>query len=42
VSFDDVIMGVSAIGKLPGASPSQVERVLDMTLDGLRYGAPNG
>ena len=42
VSFDDVIMGVSAIGKLPGASPSQVERVLDVTLDGLRYGAPNG
>lgn len=41
VSLDDVLMTVSAIGKLPGAEPSQIERVLAVTLDGLRYGAPN-
>ena len=41
VSLDDVMMSVSAIGKLPGAGPAPVERVLDVTLDGLRYGAPN-
>jgi len=41
VSLDDVLMTVSAIGKLPGVEPVQVERVLDLTLDGLRYGARN-
>jgi AcrR family transcriptional regulator len=41
VTFEEVMMSVSAIGKLPGAEPSQIARVLDVTLDGLRYGAPN-
>ena len=41
VSLDDVLMTVSAIGKLPGVEPVQVERLLDLTLDGLRYGARN-
>ena len=41
VGLDDVLMTVSAIGKLPGAEPSQIDRVLAVTLDGLRYGAPN-
>ncbi|HEY7967719.1 MAG TPA: TetR/AcrR family transcriptional regulator [Solirubrobacteraceae bacterium] len=37
--FDEVIQMVAGITKMPSASPQQIERVLDMALDGLRYGA---
>jgi AcrR family transcriptional regulator len=38
--FDEVIQMVAGITKIPSATPEQIERVLDMALDGLRYGAP--
>jgi AcrR family transcriptional regulator len=38
-SFDEVIQMVSGIAKIPASDPAQVERILDMALDGLRYGA---
>ena len=38
--FDEVIQMVAGITKMPSANPEQIERVLDMALDGLRYGAP--
>ena len=37
--FDEVIQMVAGITKMPGASSEQIERILDMALDGLRYGA---
>ncbi|HEX4035517.1 MAG TPA: helix-turn-helix domain-containing protein [Solirubrobacteraceae bacterium] len=37
--FDEVIQMVAGITKMPSASPEQIGRVLDMALDGLRYGA---
>jgi AcrR family transcriptional regulator len=39
-SFDDVIQMVGGIAKIPSASPEQVERILDVALDGLRYRTP--
>ena len=40
-SFDEVIQMVSGISKIPAAEPGQVERILDVALDGLRYRARN-
>jgi AcrR family transcriptional regulator len=37
--FDEVIQMVAGITKMPSASAEQIGRVLDMALDGLRYGA---
>jgi AcrR family transcriptional regulator len=36
-TFEDVLAMVGSIGKNPTASPEQVERILDIALDGLRY-----
>jgi AcrR family transcriptional regulator len=36
VEIEDVVRMVGAIAKMPAASPEQVERVLDLALDGLR------
>jgi AcrR family transcriptional regulator len=41
VGFDDVIQMASGIAKMPGAAPDQVERILDVALDGLRSRAPD-
>jgi AcrR family transcriptional regulator len=41
-SFDEVIQMVSGIAKISTAAPEQVERILDIALDGLRYRAPDG
>lgn len=38
----DVIQMVGAVAKIPAAEPGQVERILDVALDGLRYRAPAG
>lgn len=35
-TIDDVIRMVGAIAKMPAAEPSEIERVLDIALDGLR------
>jgi AcrR family transcriptional regulator len=37
VSFEDVIQMVGGIGKNPATPPDQVERILDIAIDGLRY-----
>ena len=37
VDFNDVIQMVGGIGKNPATPPEQVERILDIALDGLRY-----
>ncbi len=37
VDFSDVLQMVAAISKNPAASPSQIERILRVALDGLRY-----
>jgi AcrR family transcriptional regulator len=37
LSFDDVVRLVAGIAKVPGAEPEQIERILDVALDGLRY-----
>ena len=37
--FHQVIQMVSGIAKIPSASPEQVLAILDVALDGLRYGA---
>jgi AcrR family transcriptional regulator len=39
--FDEVIQMVSGIAKISTAEPDQIERILDMALDGLRYQAPS-
>jgi AcrR family transcriptional regulator len=36
----DVVRMVAGIAKMPTATPEQVERILDMALDGLRYRPP--
>ena len=36
-TFDEVIQMVGGIAKIPGAEPEQIERILDVALDGLRY-----
>jgi len=38
-TFGDTIQMVSAVAKIPGIAPEQVDRILDMALDGLRYRA---
>jgi len=38
--FHDVIQMVSGIAKIPASEPAQVERILDIALDGLRYRPP--
>ena len=39
--FNEVIQMVSGIAKISTAEPDQIERILDMALDGLRYQAPS-
>jgi AcrR family transcriptional regulator len=39
-SFDEVIQMVSGIAKIPGADAAQIDRILDVALDGLRYRSP--
>jgi hypothetical protein len=34
--IEDIIRMVGAIAKMPAAEPAQIERVLDLALDGLR------
>ncbi len=36
-TFDEVIQMTSGIAKIPSAAPEQIERILDIALDGLRY-----
>jgi hypothetical protein len=36
-NLDDILQMVGGIGKNPTTSPDQVEHVLDIALDGLRY-----
>jgi AcrR family transcriptional regulator len=38
--FMDVARMVGAIAVIPGATPAQIERILDVALDGLRYQTP--
>jgi len=38
-SFDEVIQMTSGIAKIAPAEPEQIERILDIALDGLRYHA---
>jgi AcrR family transcriptional regulator len=40
-NFDEVIQMVSGIAKISTAEPEQVERILDIALDGLRYRSPS-
>jgi AcrR family transcriptional regulator len=40
-SFDEVIQMVSGIAKISTAAPEQIDRILDIALDGLRYQAPD-
>ena len=37
VTMDDVVQMVVAIAKIPAADPADVERILSVALDGLRY-----
>ena len=37
VEFSDVLQMVVGIGKLPTADPSQIEHIIRVALDGLRY-----
>jgi AcrR family transcriptional regulator len=39
VSVDDVVKMFGGIAKIQGADPATVERILNVALDGLRYGA---
>ena len=39
-SLWDVIQMVGGIAKIPGAEPEQVEHILSIALDGLRYRPP--
>jgi AcrR family transcriptional regulator len=38
--FMDVVRMVSGIAVIPAVDPEQIERILDLALDGLRYRAP--
>jgi len=40
VSIDDVVMLVAGISKMPSTSPEQINRILDIALEGLRAPAP--
>jgi hypothetical protein len=37
VDLGDIIQMVGAVAKIPASDPAQVERILDVALDGLRY-----
>jgi AcrR family transcriptional regulator len=37
----EVIQMVGGIAKIPASDPAQIDHILDMALDGLRYRAPN-
>jgi AcrR family transcriptional regulator len=37
MTFADAVQLVSGIAKIPGAEPEQINRILDVALDGLRY-----
>ena len=39
-NFTDVVGMVGGIAKIPSADPEQIERILDVALDGLRYQPP--
>jgi len=41
-SFSEVIQMVSGIAKIATDDPGQIERILDIALDGLRYHAAEG
>jgi AcrR family transcriptional regulator len=41
IDLAEVIHLVGGIAKIPAADPAQIEHILDVVLDGLRYGAPN-
>jgi AcrR family transcriptional regulator len=41
-SFGDVVRMVSGIAALRATEPEQIERILDVALDGLRYQPPRG
>jgi AcrR family transcriptional regulator len=42
IEFWDLIQMVGGITKIPGGDPQQVEHILGIALDGLRYRAPGG
>jgi hypothetical protein len=39
-NFGDVVRMVSGIAALRATEPEQIERILEVALDGLRYSAP--
>ena len=39
--ISDVVRMVGGIAKMPSVEPDQIERILDIALDGLRYRAPS-
>jgi hypothetical protein len=39
-NLTEVIQMVGGIAKIPSAEPEQIDHILDMALDGLRYRAP--
>jgi hypothetical protein len=39
-NIDEVIQMVGGITKIQSGDPAQIERILDIALDGLRYRAP--
>jgi AcrR family transcriptional regulator len=40
--LSEVIQMVGGIAKIPSTEPDQIDHILDIALDGLRYRAPNG
>jgi AcrR family transcriptional regulator len=41
VEFGEVMQMVMGIAKIPAADPAQIDRMLRITLDGLRFGTPH-
>ncbi len=41
IDLTEIIQMVGGIAKIQGADPEQIDRILDLALDGLRYGAPS-
>jgi AcrR family transcriptional regulator len=39
--LSEVIQMVGGIAKIPSSDPAQIDHILDIALDGLRYGAPS-
>jgi hypothetical protein len=37
----DVMQMVGGIAKIPSSEPAQIDHILEIALDGLRYRAPN-